>query len=420
MMSGRSRPLIAFFDYGDVFEDFYPHYGVDQRTFATRWAGSGNHRFLSLIQRELGDVTWYELSLAPELDAATHEVVGCRVRVLSTSTAHRLLWRAFYEPRQAWRWRSAYRAFATVASYLAPASYRLVRALFAERPDLLFAQSYSSGRFDVLLLLARALRVPLVAYDAGGRPEGYLAKRVRRRTLRHSDLLIVSSTEQLETLARDYGVDRERLALILTPIDTDTFRPRDREEACAEVELDASCRYVLFVGRLQDSAKRVSALIETFRRLAPVRDDVVLLVIGGGPDAEALRRNADARIRFLDWVDDPERLACLYNSAECLVLPSWREGLPTVVAEALACGTPAIVSRVSSANELVVEGQTGWLVEPGDDMALASALTHVLDEPQTVAAMRPLARAAAERRVAVDVVATQLREAFQRVGVAEQ
>ena len=39
----RERPLIAFFDYPDVFEDFYPHYGIDQRAFATRWTGTGNH-----------------------------------------------------------------------------------------------------------------------------------------------------------------------------------------------------------------------------------------------------------------------------------------------------------------------------------------------------------------------------------------
>ena len=42
----RERPLIAFFDYHDVFEDFYPHYGVDQRSFATRWADTANHAWL--------------------------------------------------------------------------------------------------------------------------------------------------------------------------------------------------------------------------------------------------------------------------------------------------------------------------------------------------------------------------------------
>ena len=72
----RRRPVIAFFDYPDVFEDFYPHYGVDQRTFATRWADTGNHAFLSVLQREVGDVIWYAFSVAPEISEARNRDGG--------------------------------------------------------------------------------------------------------------------------------------------------------------------------------------------------------------------------------------------------------------------------------------------------------------------------------------------------------
>jgi hypothetical protein len=68
----RARPLIAFFDYPDVFEDFYSHYGIDQRAFATRWAATGNHALLGLVQREVGDVIWDALSLTPKLSEAHH------------------------------------------------------------------------------------------------------------------------------------------------------------------------------------------------------------------------------------------------------------------------------------------------------------------------------------------------------------
>ncbi len=77
----QKRPHIAFFDYPDVFEDFYSHYGVDHQTFATRWANTSNHAFLSLIQREIGDVTWYIFSLAPKIKETRHETVGCRINV---------------------------------------------------------------------------------------------------------------------------------------------------------------------------------------------------------------------------------------------------------------------------------------------------------------------------------------------------
>src|SRR5205823_6203138 len=70
----RRRPLIAFFDYPDVFEDFYTHYAVDQRAFATTWAATGSHAFVALVQREVGDVVWYSFSVAPELEEAEHQV----------------------------------------------------------------------------------------------------------------------------------------------------------------------------------------------------------------------------------------------------------------------------------------------------------------------------------------------------------
>ncbi len=61
-----NRKKIAFFDYPDVFEDFYPHYGVDQNIFATIWHNTGNHAWLKIIQEEIGNITWYVLTLNPE------------------------------------------------------------------------------------------------------------------------------------------------------------------------------------------------------------------------------------------------------------------------------------------------------------------------------------------------------------------
>jgi hypothetical protein len=159
----QERPLIAFFDYPDVFEDFYPHYGVDQRSFATRWAATGNHAFLSLVQREIGDIVWYAFALPPEFTEARHKVVGCRVKFLPSSWLHRCLWRLFYMPRVAWRWCRAYTAYAIVASYAALTSWPFIRTLLSDWPDFFFVQDYATGRFDVLLLIAWALHVPLIA-----------------------------------------------------------------------------------------------------------------------------------------------------------------------------------------------------------------------------------------------------------------
>ncbi len=412
----RERPLIAFFDYADVFEDFYPHYGVDQLTFATRWAGSGNHAFVAALQRDVGDVIWYALSLAPELAEARHEVVGCGVKFLPSSRLHRWLWRAFYLPRASWRWRRAYREYATIASYVAPASLALIQALRRDRPNVFFVQSYSSGRFDVLLLLARLLRVPMIAYHAGGRHEGHLGRRARRWTIPQVDRLIVSGHDELEVLVERFGVSRDRVSVILTPIDVVAFRPMERLAALQAAGLDTGRRYLLFVGRLNDEVKRISAIIRTFADLQAAHPDVDLLIVGDGPDGAKLRsqaaRYAPDRVRFLGWVSGAEAQAPLYSAAECLVLPSWREGFPTVVGEAMACGTPVLASQVGGVGELVIDGETGWLVAPGDDEALRTSLAFVLSHPDAVRSMRSRVRAQAEARVAQDVVGAALRECF--------
>jgi glycosyltransferase involved in cell wall biosynthesis len=413
----RRRPRIAFFDYPDVFEDFYPHYGVDQKAFATRWVGTGSHAFLSLLQREVGDVVWYAFSVAPQLDEARHEVIGCQVRILPSSWLHRRLWRAFYLPRLARCWRATYPAYAVVASYVALASAPFLRMLWRDHPDILFVQDYATGRFDVLVAIARALGIPLIAYHSGSRPERYSGRLAKRWSIPAADRLIVSSHAEQEMLARRYRVAADRLALILTPIDTDTFRPIDRATACRAAEVDATRRYLLFVGRLDDYVKRVSALIESFAAVAGTAPDADLLIVGDGrerPDLERLaEQNAPGRVRFIGWVSEPDRLAALYNAAECLVLPSRSEGFPTVVGEAMACGTPVVGSGVGGVGELVVDGETGWLLPPGDDEALTLALATILTDRDAVAAMRPRARRMAEARVAPSVVAADLRRCFR-------
>ena len=412
----RQRPLIAFFDYADVFEDFYTHYGIDQHSFATKWANTGNHAFLTLLQREVGEVVWYEFSLSPEVSSARHDVVGCQVKFLPSSLLHRILWRLFYLPKAAWRWRWAYPFYATIASYVALFSLPFVRALWRDRPDIFFVQDYATGRFDILVLLARLTRARVIAYHAGSRPDVYMGGRIKRWSIPHTDFLIVSNRREREMLISRYGVSRAKLAVILTPIDTLLFAPRNRIAACSAAGLDPSRRYLLFVGRLDDRIKRVSVLIRVFSSLLSHHPSVDLLIVGKGPDCVVLERLADettpGRVRFLGWIGDPASLSNLYNAAECLVLPSCSEGFPTVVGEAMSCGTPVVGTDVGGVGEMVVTGKTGWLIPPGDDKALAAALSDVLDHPEAVTGMRPRVRNEAETNLSPAAVAAQLRPYF--------
>ena len=410
------RPSIAFFDYPDVFEDFYSHYGIDQETFATEWRDSGNHAFIAALQKDIGDVTWYAFSLKPELKEAVHRRVGCTVKFFRSSLGHRLLWRAFYSPKAAWRWRRLYPAYATIASYVALMSFSFLRALRRDRPDILFVQDYATGRFDVLTLLARLLKVPLIAYHSGSRPERYVGRWAKRWTIPAAQRLLASSTGEAEMLAERFAVPPERLAVVLTPLDTETYRPTDRSEACKELNLDPSRRYLLFVGRLDDTVKRISTILRSFSKALSRHPDVDLLIAGSGRDEEALRslaaKTAPNRVRFLGWVSAPREKTLLYNAAECLLLPSLREGFPTVVGEAMACGTPVIGSRLNGIVELVEEEKTGWLISPGDEGELTRAIETVVEDPARARSMRTEARRRAVERLSPASVVAELKRVF--------
>ena len=412
------RPRIAFFSYPDVFEDFFSHYGVDHHTFATRWADTGSHALVKLIQREIGDVVWNAFSLKPQITEALHEVTGSKVRFWRSPLIHRLLWRAFWTPRWAWRWSRLYPLYAPVASYLSILSLQFMYAVLRDRPDVIMLQDYATGRFDVLVVLAKLLGIPTIAVHTGSRPEHYKGKLAKYWSIRNVDRIVVSSREEHEMLATRYRVPRAHLTVILTPIDTTVFRPIDRDAACGALGLDPAKRYALFVGRFDDGVKRISAIIRAFAEATARHLQTELLIVGNGPPLDrkiidtAIAQHAPGRVRLMGWTSDKEQLARIYNVAECLVLASWREGFPTVVGEAMACGIPVLGSRVGGVPELVAHGETGWLFEPRDDAALAKLLGAVFDDPAAARALKPAARRMAEQRVAPDVIAAGFRACF--------
>lgn len=132
--------------------------------------------------------------------------------------------------------------------------------------------------------------------------------------------------------------------------------------------------------------------------LAPLDVPFQATLVGDGPERPALeamagRLGLDDRVRFAGALPADETLA-LYGDADVFCLPSFAEGLPVVLMEAMAAGVPVIASRTSGTPELVEDGVTGLLVEPGAPRDVANALTALAGDLEL---RRRLARAARER-----------------------
>jgi glycosyltransferase involved in cell wall biosynthesis len=150
-----------------------------------------------------------------------------------------------------------------------------------------------------------------------------------------------------------------------------------------------------FVGRLVPR-KGALDLVKAAPAIRAVRPDVRIVIVGDDPYEDEESEYA-AAVRASDEVDHVGRVAeaaGILGHLDVLVLPSRQEPFGTVVAEAMAAGTPVVATRVDGLPELVTDGLTGALVEPGDTAALAVAVLRVLEERDT---MSTAARTSAAR-----------------------
>ncbi|MGX9355706.1 glycosyltransferase [Roseobacteraceae bacterium S113] len=145
---------------------------------------------------------------------------------------------------------------------------------------------------------------------------------------------------------------------------------------------------LLFVGRLA-AVKGVAVLFDALARLGDTRPALELTLIGDGPERAALERHAKAlgladRVTFLGYRSQAE-VAQALAAHDVFVLPSFAEGVPVVLMEAMAAGRPVITTRIAGVPELVEDGASGLLVPPGNAPALAraiAALTSGADQAQ--------------------------------------
>ncbi len=178
------------------------------------------------------------------------------------------------------------------------------------------------------------------------------------------------------------GLNPDRLTVIPNGVDQARFegaQPLPR----AQLGVSEDAPLTLFVGRLVPQ-KGIEELLRAARVVSARRPFWRLLIAGDGPLRDrlaALSRDEPALAAAVRWLGPRDDVPRLLRSADILVLPSLWEGMPNVVLEAMAAGLPVLGTQVEGTEELVVPGQTGWLVPPGDSEALAAALLEAIDNP---------------------------------------
>jgi D-inositol-3-phosphate glycosyltransferase len=205
-----------------------------------------------------------------------------------------------------------------------------------------------------------------------------------------SDALLASCSVELDQLVELYGANPGRIEIVPPGVDHAFFSPGDQACARRALGLDGTGPLLLYVGRIQPlkgADVAVRALAELHRH---GRADARLAVVGGpsGPrgasEVAALHALVDGlglaeRVRFLP-PQPHELLSTFYRAADCCIVPSRSESFGLVALEAAACGIPVVAAAVGGLTTLVVDGETGFLVEPGDAAAAAARVAEIVSD----------------------------------------
>jgi alpha-maltose-1-phosphate synthase len=239
---------------------------------------------------------------------------------------------------------------------------------------------------------------PWKAEQLGG---GYaLSMFCERTAIESADAVIAVSQGVRKDVLNVYsGVDPDRVHVIHNGIDPEIYRPQPSPETLTRFGIDPSQPFVLFNGRITRQ-KGLTLLLAAVLELDP-RYQVV--IVASSPDTPqiaaevaALAGRVSAERGNLVWIDHfitREELIHLHSHAAMFVCPSIYEPFGLVILEAMACETPVVASRVGGIPEIVVEGETGYLVDldPADLDGFASALAErmekLLSDPTTAARM---------------------------------
>lgn len=177
---------------------------------------------------------------------------------------------------------------------------------------------------------------------------------------------VIAVSEALAREMRRIGMPAKKIHVLRNGVDLEFFSPGDAQTS-ALTGPEFLCVGALKMAKGQDVAIRFVAELP----------DARLAIVGTGPDENGLRKlaeelGASRRIEFVGRLD-PEALRERYRRADALILMSEREGMPNVVLESLACGTPVLASRVGGIGELVDDGDAGELTDDRSAEALIRA-----------------------------------------------
>lgn len=274
----------------------------------------------------------------------------------------------------------------------------------------------SFWRKSVVCVIARFARCPYLLHVHGSefihfydRECGPIAKRCVRTAFKHAELILALSSE--------WRADLERIcpAATIRILHNAVAIPPERKVIGAT----SSPPRILALGRIGDR-KGTFDLIRAFAQVLPRFRDCILVCAGDGEIARAAALAAELGIadsvQLPGWLS-PEDTAAQLAAATIFALPSYAEGLPMALLEAMACGLAVVTTPVGGIPQVVQHHKNGLLVSPGDVPALAAEISRLLGEPNWRAHLGAAARATISQDFSLGAAIERLINLYASLGL---
>lgn len=289
----------------------------------------------------------------------------------------------------------------------------LARIIRRVRPDLVHTHTAKAGAVGRMAALVAGRPRPVVVHTFHGHVlRGYFGtagslvfRAIETGLALVTDRLVAVSPEVQDELVALRVAPASKFEVVRLGID---LEPRvrfegDPLEVRRRLGIPSETFIVGWFGRMT-AVKRTDDLVTMLAALRQRGVDALLLLVGDGDDRQRLEQRAHdlGLASSCLFVGYQEEVARWYAICDAVVLTSANEGTPVTIIEALAAGKPAVATRVGGVPDVVDEGETGYLVRPGDTHALAERLALIAADPERAREMGETGRARVLERYAVE------------------
>jgi glycosyltransferase involved in cell wall biosynthesis len=228
-----------------------------------------------------------------------------------------------------------------------------------------------------------------------------------------ADGIIVNCEELRRHLHEEYKYPASRIEVCWNGIDIGRFHPSERkrlhEVRDAALVVGSAC--------VLRAEKALNLLLKSFAEVRKAATGMKLLIVGSGPEEEALRALA-GRLGITPqccFLPSTAEVTAALSSIDIFVHPSLSEGLPNAVMEAMACGCAVAASRVGGCPELIEDGVQGLLFRPGDLDGMVAALRTLIAQPELRRKMADAASARIREQFSISASASRMSDIYERL-----